>query len=309
MNFNINRGHSGQERFTFGVKLEKLSATRQSLLASTCDFVNNHVPRDDALPDCSSNRSRPIDQKRLMSDTFLASVEHHRSLSSTNDRAKALARESRIDLPRLVVTDHQTAGRGRGTNRWWTGPGSLAFSLLLNSDLLGTPREQMPLTALVAGVALVEAVAPRVSQNVGLHWPNDLYVGERKLAGILVEMPTENRLVVGVGINTNCRIADAPAELSERVTTLIDLTLSVQDHTSLLLDWLIGWGHWSGRLPTQAEEIGRRADGLCLQSGRRLRIRHGAELHEGRCLGIASDGALRLETKHGIRDFHSGAIE
>jgi BirA family transcriptional regulator, biotin operon repressor / biotin---[acetyl-CoA-carboxylase] ligase len=215
-----------------------------------------------------------------------------------------------VDLPVLVLADRQTAGRGRGANRWWTGPGSLAFTLLVNTSSWNVPRERVSLTALVAGIALVEAVAPRIAQNpVGLHWPNDVYVGDRKLAGILVEMPTENRLVVGVGVNTNCRLADAPTELQERVATMFDLTGKCQDHTSLLVDWLDGWESWIRLLSPRGDEIGRRADALCLQRGQSLQVRLGTELHHGRCLGIAPSGALRLETSTGIREFRSGTIE
>lgn len=252
----------------------------------------------------------PVDLARLKDDTFLASVEHHVTVGSTNDRGKTLARAGGVDLPLLVLADQQTAGRGRGINRWWTGPGSLAFTLLVDTGPWNVPRERVSLTALVAGISLVEAVTSRIAQSpVGLHWPNDVYVGDRKLAGILVEIPTENRLVVGVGVNTNCRLADAPTELHERVATMFDLTGKFQDHTSLLVDWLRGWENWIRLLSSRGEVIGSRADAMCLQRGRTLQIRLGTELHRGRCLGIAPGGALRLETSAGIREFHSGTIE
>ena len=268
-----------------------------------------------------TNRSSPINRERLMTDTFLASVEQHESLGSTNDRAKILAREAGTDLPALILAHQQTAGRGRGTHRWWTGPGSLAFTLLLNADSWDISRDRISLTALVAGIALVEALLPRMTAScgtpqegrevplVGLHWPNDVYIGNRKLAGILVEMPTKSRLVVGVGVNTNCRLADAPSELRDRVATLLDQTGEAQDHTSLLVDWLNGWETWIGQLSAQGEAIGRRANELCLQRGQSLRLRLGDELHEGECLGIAPDGGLRLETVAGLRAFRSGTIE
>lgn len=257
-----------------------------------------------------ADRSGPVDVARLQAETFVASVEEHEVLGSTNDRAKSLAGEEGARLPTLILANRQTAGRGRGTNRWWTGEGSLAFTLLVNPDRWGVPRERLPLTSLAAGIALVEAVAPRIaSHSVGLHWPNDVYVDDRKLAGILVEMPTPSRLVVGVGVNTNCRLEEAPAELRERVATLIDLSGKRQDHTTLLMEWLNGWEKWVGLLASRREEIGRRADELCLQRGRVLRIRWAEGLHEGRCLGIGVDGALRLETCAGIREFHSGTLE
>ena len=206
----------------------------------------------------------------------------------------------------MILADRQTAGRGRGSNRWWTGDGSLAFTLLVDTDPWGLPRERVPLTALVAGIALVEAVAPRLpAHSVGLHWPNDVYVDNRKLAGILVEVPAPNRLVVGVGVNTNCRIDDAPSELRVRVATLLDLIGKRQDHTALLVQWLDGWQRWTSLLLCREEEIGRRADDLCLQHGQVIRVRRGAEVQEGRCLGIAPNGALRLETGDRVCELHS----
>ncbi len=188
--------------------------------------------------------------------------------------------------------------------------GGLAFTLLADTQSWEFPRERLAMTALAAGIAVVDAIVPRLSgQRAGLHWPNDVYVEGRKLAGILVEVPVEGRLVVGVGVNTNCRIADAPADLAARVTTLIDLRGEVQDHTSLLVDWLAAWEEWAGRLRANPDEVGHRADQLCLQRDMPVRIRQGTEFHEGRCLGIAPWGAIRLEAQEGVREFYSGTTD
>ena len=90
-------------------------------------------------------------------------------------------RKGRGELPLLVVADRQTAGRGRGANRWWTGPGALAFSLLVDGRTVGADRSRSPLVALAAAVAVVDTVAPLLpAHQVGIHWPNDVLVAERK---------------------------------------------------------------------------------------------------------------------------------
>ncbi|MHB8898745.1 MAG: biotin--[acetyl-CoA-carboxylase] ligase [Thermoguttaceae bacterium] len=254
-------------------------------------------------------RSEPIDCNWLVEHTFLASVEHHATLGSTNDRGKGLARDPAAALPVLIVADEQTAGRGRGSRRWWTGPGSLAFSLLVDTQSWNVSRERLVMTALVAGIAVVDAISPRIAgQRVGLHWPNDVYVAERKVAGILLESPAEHRLVIGVGINTNCRFAAAPADVAGRATSLIDLTETVQDHTRLLAEWLQAWLRWSERLRTEPDSVGDRADRMCLQKGQILHLKQGKEACEGRCAGIGPDGAIRLETPQGMREFYSGTV-
>ena len=64
------------------------------------------------------------------------------------------------DLPLLITADTQTAGRGRGSNRWWTGRGNLACTLLLDLAALGVERPGWPLAGIAAGVAIVETLAP-----------------------------------------------------------------------------------------------------------------------------------------------------
>ena len=104
------------------------------------------------------------------------------------------AADANCHTPLLIVADGQTAGRGRQGNSWWTGDGSLAFSLLFDPETFSCPRRPEPRVALVVGVAIIDAIGPRIpAARVGLHWPNDVFVGEKKLAGILVEVLSDGR--------------------------------------------------------------------------------------------------------------------
>ena len=71
------------------------------------------------------------DLEQIRQATMVRTIEHHREITSTNTRALALAEEPCLDVPALVLADVQTAGRGRGTHRWWSAPGALTFSLVL----------------------------------------------------------------------------------------------------------------------------------------------------------------------------------
>ena len=251
-----------------------------------------------------------LDIDRLREATFIARAEHHAVLGSTNDRARQLAGEPAEGLPLLIVADQQTAGRGRGTNRWWTGPGSLALSLLLDSRQVPLAEpSQSPLVALAVAVALVETLAPRLPhQTVGIHWPNDVMAAGRKLAGILIEATPERRFIVGIGVNTNNSMADAPAELKTTATTMLDLTGQAHDPTTLLIDLLGNLQRGFGGMAESPESIALRADRLCLQHGRPLTLRSGNRTISGRCEGIAPDGALKLDTSEGRRTFYSGVL-
>ena len=251
-----------------------------------------------------------IDVDRVLSETFVARVEYHPTLTSTNDRACQCVVEASGELPWLILADRQTAGRGRGANRWWTGSGGLALSLLLDPDMLGASRQsRSPLIALAAAVAVVETVAPLVTpQPVGIHWPNDVMAAGRKLAGILVEVLPNRRHVVGIGLNANNSAADAPAELSRAVTTLRDLTGRAHDRTAVLVTLMKHLEAVVQRLSAEPDAVTARADGLCLQHGQTLSVRQGGRTIIGRCAGIAFDGALRLDTPQGRQSIHSGVI-
>ena len=251
-----------------------------------------------------------VDVDRVLRETFVVRAEYHRTLTSTNDRAGQFADESPDRLPLLVVAEGQTAGRGRGANRWWTGRGSLAFSLLLEAGQLTTGRRRRsPLVALAAALAVVETVAPLLKPRpVGIHWPNDVLAAGGKLAGILVEVMPNRRHIVGIGVNTNNSLADAPPELRKTATTLWELSGVPHDQTTILVTVLTHLKDLFERLPAEPQEIASRADRLCLQHGKTLTLKQGSQSIAGRCVGIAPDGALRLDTPRGRRSLHSGTL-
>ena len=149
-------------------------------------------------------------------------------VSSTNTVAAELAA---LGMPEgtVVCADTQTAGRGRQRRRWHSPPGrNLYFSVLLRPRRPLAEASQM---ALVAGLAVVRGLeslpeAPRGADGAAglqLKWPNDIFLGGRKLCGILCEMPSwrpRPALVVGIGINLALGAAELPAELQDRAISL-----------------------------------------------------------------------------------------
>ena len=246
---------------------------------------------------------------RLLAETFVAAVEHHRALGSTNDRARQIDAAGLGPVPALILAAHQTSGRGRGTRRWWTGAGALAFSLLFDVRTVAIGPRQSTLLGLAAALAVAEAVEPLLpGRAVGLHWPNDVVVGERKLSGVLVERLPSGRHVVGVGVNTNNAATDAPAEIRHRVATLRDLTGRTAEPTALMTEILRQLESALRLLAFRPQALAERAGQVCLQRDRRLAVRQGQSLIEGLCMGIGPDGALLLMTESGPRAVHSGSV-
>ncbi len=168
----------------------------------------------------------------------------------------------------------------------------------------------MPRLSLAAGVAIIDAVAPRLAdQPPGLHWPNDVYVGHGKLAGILVEVLPSGLHIIGVGLNSNNTAADAPPSLQNSVATLRDLTGRMHDHTDLLLAIMENLEAALTQLGEPLGTIGERFDLLCRQRGEVLTVYQGSQTITGRCAGIAPDGALLLETNTGRQAILTGTLK
>jgi BirA family biotin operon repressor/biotin-[acetyl-CoA-carboxylase] ligase len=236
-------------------------------------------------------------------------VEHFTSLTSTNDYARERAGSLPRDQRLLVVADEQTAGRGRGTNRWWTGSGSLACSLLFDPAARQIERRYFPMISLAAAIAIAETAAAVLSRvDVGLHWPNDVFVGERKLAGVLIEAMPDGRHVLGIGCNVNNPSSSAPPELASTVTSLVDLSGKESRRGDMLLNVLRRLDGRLDELARSPHALGQRADELCLQHGKRLTIRVGQRETAGVCVGVAEDGALVLDTADGRQSFYSGVL-
>ncbi|WP_436760297.1 biotin--[acetyl-CoA-carboxylase] ligase [Streptosporangium sp. V21-05] len=109
----------------------------------------------------------------------------------------------------VVVAESQFAGRGR-LGRVWSAPprSSLTFSILLRPD---PPLSEHGWLPLLVGLAVASAVRKVAEVDVRLKWPNDLLIGERKLAGVLAER-IDSAVIVGVGLNVSVRPEELPVE-------------------------------------------------------------------------------------------------
>ncbi len=138
----------------------------------------------------------------------VAVVEHS---ASTNAELRAASADAGWEHLSVLLTDDQTAGRGRLDRTWVTPPGSaLAISVLLRE--LPEPPQARGWLPLLAGVAMADAVATQLpGHEVGVKWPNDVLVDGRKICGILAEA-TPDAVIVGAGVNTAMTSAQLPVE-------------------------------------------------------------------------------------------------
>jgi BirA family biotin operon repressor/biotin-[acetyl-CoA-carboxylase] ligase len=152
------------------------------------------------------------------------------TLRSTNDHAVALRKKDKLFAPAIVLTGRQTAGRGRGSNSWWSQPGVLTTTFILPPSDHIAPHH----VPLLAGLAVRDAAAALLpGAPVQLKWPNDLLIEGQKLAGLLCERIHKADLI-GLGLNVNVNPSSVPRSLRGRMISLSSLAGKPLDMTDVL---------------------------------------------------------------------------
>ena len=212
-------------------------------------------------------------------------IHRFATIDSTNtwvmDQARNGAAEGLV-----AVAEQQSAGRGRLGRTWVSPPGgSLLMSLLLRPTSL--PVDRLHLATAAVAMAGADAVALIADVRPSLKWPNDLLIGDRKVAGVLTEVEG-NAVVVGIGINCTW-----PEELPPQVA---DVAIAANHaagrpvHTEDVLDALLE------RLATRLDEgwdaVAREYKARCETVGRQVRVEIADGVFTGMATGVEDDGAL-----------------
>ncbi|MFN2475498.1 MAG: biotin--[acetyl-CoA-carboxylase] ligase [Chthoniobacterales bacterium] len=155
--------------------------------------------------------------------------------TSTNDVVASMTAENDEGL--VVFAEQQTAGRGQYGRRWESADGKGIWLSLLLRPQIGI-AESSRITDFLAQ-AIATAVAAELQLVPTIKAPNDIYVGDQKVAGVLVEMRVEPTgrycAIAGIGINANQQLADFPAELQKTATSLALATGNSIDRTAFAI--------------------------------------------------------------------------
>ncbi|MGD8999389.1 MAG: bifunctional biotin--[acetyl-CoA-carboxylase] ligase/biotin operon repressor BirA [Granulosicoccaceae bacterium] len=235
----------------------------------------------------------------------LAQLSLHEQIDSTNTWLLA---QDRIHA-HAVLAEYQRAGRGR-RGRDWVSPYAANVYLSLGWVFPGGPASLAGLS-LASGVAVARALSGLGIEGLGLKWPNDLYIGDAKLGGILLELRGEQQgpceAIAGIGLNvhmprTQAAVIGQPwTDLSAQAGELSRNTLVAR-----LLDELIA----------MFEAFGEQGFMACHGEWQALDIFRGREVVletprsriRGMARGVDSSGALLLENASGLQRFHAGEV-
>jgi BirA family biotin operon repressor/biotin-[acetyl-CoA-carboxylase] ligase len=225
---------------------------------------------------------------------------------STQDELRTLASAGAPAFT-VVRADVQEAGRGRRGRSWHTRPGTA----LLASVLLRPSRApaEVPALAIVGGLA-----AARVARGLGVdarvRWPNDVVVGERKLAGVLAELIAGPAVLLGVGMNADASAGDLPVTDGLAPTSLRLEGIDPPTPTELARLLVAELRPLSARFDERGfEALRAEADELDALCGLEVElVLAGGGAARGTVRGFAADGALVLDTPEGLVEHRSGHV-
>ena len=162
-------------------------------------------------------------------------VIHFSSIDSTNKYAKENYQS--LDNLTFIFTDYQSEGKGRGNHNWMANKGENGlFSIFINDPSIINQYELLPF---MVPYLIGSYIEDNYKLDVSIKWPNDVYVNNKKVCGILLESRIPEYIVIGIGINVNQKIfngdyAHLPSSLSLELSRDIDL----QAFLDTLFDYL-----------------------------------------------------------------------
>jgi BirA family biotin operon repressor/biotin-[acetyl-CoA-carboxylase] ligase len=256
----------------------------------------------------------PLDAARIAAGLTSESALHVEVVAEAASTNALVAERAREGAPEglVVVADHQTAGRGRLDRTWETPAGTaLTFTMLLRPTV---PASSWPWLPLLTGYAVAQALIAR-GYAAGVKWPNDVLIGEGKVAGILVERvdtPDGPAAVVGVGLNTGMTAEELPVPTAtslsleqggsaapDRVDVLLEVLAAIRKAYD---DWQLGGEPAAVRLATSYSVA-------CVTIGRAVRVDlPDGNVLEGTAEAVDASGRLVVRTANGLREVGAGDV-
>jgi BirA family biotin operon repressor/biotin-[acetyl-CoA-carboxylase] ligase len=237
---------------------------------------------------------------------WLLSIEVFETIDSTNSYLMRKASVGAVD-GQICLAEHQTSGRGR-RGRTWTTPRSRSIALSIGHRV-DTPHARLGALSLVVGLAGAIALERIGLSQVGLKWPNDLFLRDAKVGGILIEVVPLKRpveAVIGVGLNV---VRTVELEAVETPVASIDDVLGDVDRNRLAALLIAEIHEAACRFAAHGFTVFRDAwNARNVHAGCRVQVSAPRSLVEGIVLGVDEQGQLMLDTGAEVRAINAGEV-
>ena len=228
---------------------------------------------------------------------------------STNETAKELVTKNRLEEGTIIITDWQTDGQGYRNNRWESEPGkNLTFSLILCPEFLPVSNQFYLSMVIVLGIKSAIEQYEKFDNQIKCKWPNDLYLNQKKLCGILISNYIQNNQlqysIVGIGLNVNQGIfktAKAGSLFSE---------MGVNYHLEDVLEKVIMEIEYKYEVlkALKLPELKLKYENSMYWIGEQHQFETSNRRFKGSIVGISENGKLIVETNLGIEHFANKEI-
>lgn len=239
-------------------------------------------------------------QSELNTNYIGKEIHYFREVDSTNEVAKKLAQEGAPEGT-IIIAESQSRGRGRRGKTWVSPLGGAWMSIVLRPDTLPINAPQLTFTA---GVAAAKTIKDEYGLDVGIKWPNDILIENRKVCGILTEISTGDNtidyIVVGIGIDANIDLDLIPPELRDTATSLKNELNEDISRMILVQKFLDNFEKTYDEF-----KIGNFHNILnkwrrCSKTiGSKVEVKTGTKFIKGEAVGVTREGALILELEDG----------
>ncbi len=246
----------------------------------------------------------PQEIQRGLSTNYIGKEIHYfPELKSTNIMAKekALHIEERIAEGTLIITERQSAGKGRLGREWFSPAGGIWLSIILYPQLSPSYISRITLMTAVAAVKAIE-ICTQIEPQI--KWPNDILINEKKVCGILTEMSAEldiiNWVVVGIGVNVNIDHQRFPEDIQANTISLKEVSGEEVLRVKLAQTFLQEFEKYYEKL--KRKEFSSILKEWKLYShtlGKKIRVDMGERIITGEAIDINEEGALILKKEDG----------
>lgn len=243
----------------------------------------------------------PFEVGRGLNSKYMGhNIHFYEEVESTNNTAKKFAED---DAPEgtVIIAEYQTAGRTRKREEWVSPEGGIYMTMILRPEV--TLLEASKLT-IVTGVAIAKTLHDEFMIDVGIKWPNDILIENKKICGILTEAVTDydkvKAVLVGVGIDVNINENDIPEKLNNIATTVQKETNITFNRAEIMRSFFkIFEDLYEEYKDNNFKYIISEWRRLSSTTGNRVKVYKNGKAVKADAVGITNNGALIIETDDG----------
>ncbi len=251
-----------------------------------------------------TERLVPYEIKRHLKTDFIGKrIDYYASVPSTSLIAKELCAKTPVAELNgtVVIAEEQSGGTGRLGRRWVSPPGGIWATIILKPEI---PTDHVFMVTMACSIALVRTIRKLYQIGALIKWPNDIYIGDRKVAGILLEISAEaedvKHCILGIGVDANVPPQSLPGDIETPITSLQAEHGEPIDR-AVFLAYLLREFERRLRLieAGEYESIVREWRSLSLTLDKRVKIKTPRKSFEGVAIDIDEYGALIVRRDNG----------